>query len=148
MLFLRATIAPEDDVIRNFSGVYNAWVSRVSEIAEAISETYPDGAAHLLPPRQDPVTGDWCWEPEAGLSGFGFDDEASFTEAMNKVMPYAQHIGSIAVFHSGDYDSGKGVDGEDLFRDAEYLGQVELDISYAELIEKFRPTPLIYAPTL
>ena len=59
--FLRATVDPEGDIRRGFSGVYNAWVDREEQIPEAIEETYPDGANHLLPPRRDPATGWWCW---------------------------------------------------------------------------------------
>lgn len=45
---------------------------------------------------------------------------------MERVHGYAAHLGQVAVFQSLDFDIGKGADGEDVFRDGEFMGFVEL----------------------
>lgn len=134
IFFVRGTLDPHADLIRNFSCVYNAWVDDEDEIEAAISDTYPDDRSHLLPPRQDPNTGEWCWEPEGGLSSFSFSDEETFKEAMRKVTEYARHLGEVAVFSSEDYDLNAGADGEDLFRNGVFVGWLPLDASYSDFL--------------
>jgi hypothetical protein len=141
-LFLRATLDPETDLIRGFSGVYNSWVDHKDQIEEAVLETYPEGGKHLLPPRQDPVTGWWCWEPEAGLSAFGFSNEEEFIHALKKVTPYGEHLDRIAVFSSYDYNVKAGADREDLFRNGHFLGWIPINARFHDvqkLIKSFLP---------
>lgn len=130
--FVRATVDPKTDLRRNFSCVNNAFVDRQDEITDAIGDIYPDGSDHLRPPRQDPVTGGWCWEPEAGLSSFAVQDAVSFQQAMRAVRGYASHLGQVGVFASSDFDLGAGSDGEDVFRDGRFVGWLDLDASYDE----------------
>lgn len=134
MFFLRATLDPEGDITRGFSGVYNSWVSDYEDIAEALEECYPDGDEGLLPPRQDPVTGDWCWDPESGLSAFAFHDESTFRQAMDRVTSYGRHIGEVGVFVSEDYELRSGADGEDLFRPGAFVGWLRLEASYEDFL--------------
>lgn len=130
--FLRATIDPMGDLQRGFSCVNNAWVDDVEEIAPAILDHYGEGV-ELNSPRQDPSTGGWCWEPERGLSSFAFHDEESFGSAMERVRPYAQHIGEVGMFASADYDLGCGADGEDVFRNGRFVRFIPIEARYEDL---------------
>lgn len=145
-LFLRASVDPEADLRRGFSGVYNSWVDHPSEIEEAVLEAYPDGAAHLPPPRRDPVTGWWCWEPEDGISAFGFEDAEGYAGAMARVLPYGAHLGCLALFAADDFSPGAGADGEDLFRDGTFLGWLRPDDPYeraAALLDSHKPAEAV-----
>jgi hypothetical protein len=132
-LFLRATVDPEADIQRGFSGVHNSWINSLDEKEDAIEEAYPDGCSDLPEPRQDSVTGWWCWQPENGLSAFAFHDSSSYQEAMKRVANYGRHLGCVALFAASDYDARLGADGEDLFRNGQFLGWLDLGADYGDV---------------
>jgi len=117
MLFLRHTRDPEGDILRGWSGHACCWYATE---AEALAHRARN---HTGEPRRDPVSGAWNADPETGLSGYGFDGEASFGRAMLHARGYAEAEG-VEVFESSDYDLGAGADGEDCFRDARHLGRI------------------------
>ncbi len=136
MFFVRATLDPEADLKRGFSGVYNAWCDNLSDIPDAIEDCTE---VNLPTPRQDPVTGWWCWQWEDGLSSFALDDEATFKQAMDRVLSYGEHLGCVALFEADDFDIGKGSDREDLFRDGRFLGWLEFTATFEDVQRLGKP---------
>lgn len=137
LYFLRATIDPEADLDRNFSCVYNAWVDTEKDIPGAIEDAYPDGDSNLRPPRQDPNTGWWCWDPEIGLSSFAFHDESGFEKAKRSIYPYGKHLSELAVFSSNNYALQAGADGEDVFWNGRFVGWINQESSYSEFCSRY-----------
>lgn len=133
MLFARFTVDPQADLMRGFSGFANSWVSDFAEATNAVArleaeQGLPSGnlRRRLPPPRQDRVTGDWCWAPEAGLSGFAFWTIGGVAPALASVARYGQAGMPYCVFESDDFDIGGGSDGEDIFRGGRFLGRILL----------------------
>ena len=120
--FLRNTMDPERDLERGFSSHIDGWRKTPEQNPSAIRK-----------PVQDPHTKLWCVDPELGLSSFACWDESSFEKAMMHIEPYAVED-KIAVFQSINYDLGAGADGEDVFRDGEFLGWIEWGSKWEDLL--------------
>jgi hypothetical protein len=114
MFFLRQTKHPEEDIIRNFS--CHVWKTSLDE-----AKDFQKREGALTAPKQDPKTKLWCADPELGLSGFAFKKVPS-KDLMKKMEQYALDVSEIAVFESTDYDLKSGLDSEDVFRNAKFLG--------------------------
>lgn len=138
MFFLRWTSNPEGDAERGWSGYMQAWYDSEDEAWEAYQKRIDDG--NILPsePKEDSLSGMWNSEPEAGLSGYGFKDEASFQQAM-------KNIRDIAWYHQEDNNQNlwlfkgtelpeQGADGEDLFSDVEPIKEIYLDSTYQDVV--------------
>ena len=131
LYFFRNTNTPHKDIERNFSGYAGTWVK--SEEEALYMQTLNPGG-YLSKPKQDPHTKLWCWDPELGLSGFSFYDERTFNIAKLQIKKYIT-LNEIAVFSSSDYDLDAGADGEDAFRNANFLFYFDIDKSYDEFIK-------------
>jgi hypothetical protein len=128
--FLRDTANPKTDLARGFSCHTHGWCSTEVEARE-----FQRKHGALRPPIQDPVSGNWCADPELGLSAFAFWDEASFHKAIRNIEGYAlSELHGLAVFASADYDLGAGADGEDVFRNGRFLGRVSLEPEWEEAL--------------
>lgn len=153
MYFLRDTSDPQRDLERGFSCEVNSWFSH-QEDAEACAASLSTTA------RQDPSNGMWCGSPEAGLSSFAFHDPQSFTVALER-MAGGDYISQdrLAIFRSSDYDLGAGADGEDCFRNGQFVGWLPLDDQWeaswddvsrligGNLMESSRSAPLYHFTT-
>ncbi len=128
MFFLRDTRSPEVDLERGFSCNVNAWMNSEEE-----AMAYQERHGGLTHPRYDEKIGRWCADPELGLSSFAFHDEASFNQAMAQMESYA--LENIAVFISDEYDLNAGLDGEDVFRGGSFLKYIQLDSSFADVLQ-------------
>ena len=117
-MFLRDTTDAQRDLERNFSCNVNSWCPTEEEAV-----AWQERNDALMPPKQDPHTKKWCADPERGLSGFHFidGDSPSFNHALNNVYRYALTKDRIAVFKASDYHLGAGLDGEDVFSNAEFV---------------------------
>lgn len=122
LFFLRNTTDPERDLGRGFSCHVDGW-----------RKTPEHNPSALRKPLQDPDTKLWCVDPELGLSSFACWDEPSFARAMKEIEIYAVEP-EIAVFRSMDYDLHAGADGEDVFRDGEFVGFIEWGSSWTDLL--------------
>lgn len=129
--FLRDTANPKTDLARGFSCHTHGWCSTEQE-----ARAFQQKRGALRPPIQDPVSGNWCADPELGLSGFAFWSESSFYMAVGKIEGYAlSELHGLAVFASDDYDLDAGADGEDVFRNGRFIGRVSLEPRWTEFLE-------------
>ena len=115
MYFLRNTTTPLKDVRRNFSG--HQWVKNIEDVEYFQKKMNP-----LYPPKFDKENQIWCVDPEYGLSGFAFEDENTFQISKDRIINYGLNV---AIFESNDFILDGGLDSEDVFRDAMFLGCID-----------------------
>lgn len=125
-LFLRDTGDPFADIKRGFSCNVNSWFDKLED---AIQYQKQHGSLDL--PKQDPISQKWCADPELGLSGFGFYNEKTFNEAIEKIKLYVKF--NIALFSAISYQLDSGLDGEDIFIPNKFIKYIKLDTKYNEL---------------
>jgi hypothetical protein len=137
LIFLRKTISPKNDLIRNFSCYHNAWFDNEQD-AQHHYETEADPMTHE--PRQDPVTKKWCGSVESGLSGYVVDNEENYNDALYYLnqIPHLKNINEISVFISDNYYLEDGSDGEDTFVNAKFLFNIPQTTTYQEFISKLK----------
>lgn len=122
--FLRVTKTPELDLKRNFSCHAGYWTD---DYEWAINWQKRHGA--IDKPKQDPQTKSWCYDPEAGISSFGFNNEEDYKFYSNRIKDYIHgNDDELYVFKSGDYNLGSGLDGEDVFRNGKLVGKIDFEI--------------------
>jgi hypothetical protein len=134
-IFFRKSRNPQDDLIRNFSCYHNAYFDEYNDALKY----FKTEATFSQPIAQDPITKKWCGHVESGLSGYIVRSEEEFDFAMDELTrfyPHLQDIKEISVFMSDDYYLEDGSDGEDTFKNAKYLFNIPLDISYDEYINE------------
>jgi len=134
-IFFRKSRNPKNDLIRNFSCYHNAYFD---EYEDAL-KYFKTEATFSQPITQDPITKKWCGHVESGLSGYIVRNEEEFDFILNELKifyPHLQDIEEISVFKSNDYYLEDGSDGEDTFRNAEYLFNIPLDITYKKYKSK------------
>lgn len=136
--FLRWSSSPEDDVKRNFSGHMQAWVDTEEEAWKRREEEERDGKTFLYEPKYDSITGMWNYDPEWGISGYVFKDEESFNNAMESIEEIAWHhkdnnSQDLCLFTASEVSYDSGYDGEDLFRDIEFISYVDEDMTYDDI---------------
>lgn len=137
-LFLRWSSSPEDDIKRNFSGHMQAWVDTEEEAWKRRNEEEKDGRNFLYEPKYDSITGMWNYDPEWGISGYNFKDEKSFNKAMTEIEEIAWHHKDnnnqeLCLFTASEINYNSGYDGEDLFRDIEFISYIDEDITYDDI---------------
>ncbi len=142
MFFLRWTSDPDADVIRNFSGHMQAWYETKYDAFQDYNNRLEDGRFVPYPPREDKQTGMWNSEPEWGLSGCGFDSQATFTRAISDIKDIAWHHKDalkqkLYVFTSEFFKMGDGFDGEDVFKNATAFRQVDENITFEQVMDMF-----------
>lgn len=136
-IFFRKSKNPQDDLIRNFSCYHNAYFDEYDDALKY----FKTEATFSQPITQDPITKKWCGHVESGLSGYIVRNEEEFDFAMDELTrfyPHLQDIKEVSVFISDDYYLEDGSDGEDTFKNAKYLFNIPLDISYSEYIKKLK----------
>ncbi len=131
IFFIRNTKDPLRDLERGFSCEVNSWVNTEDE---AINWQSKNGA--VSEPKYDKTINKWCADPELGLSSFGFWDEKSFNDAMQKIEDYA-YDDKIALFVSNDYDLDSGVDSEDVFRNGKFLKYITWGTAFDEITTEY-----------
>jgi len=133
-IFFRKSRNPKNDLIRNFSCYHNAYFDNYDDAFKY----FKTEATFSQPITQDPITKKWCGHVESGLSGYIVRNEEDFDFAIDELTrfyPHLQDIGEISVFMSNDYYLEDGSDGEDTFKNAEYLFNIPLDISYSTYLK-------------
>ena len=138
--FLRWTSNASSDIKRNFSGHMQAWFDTEKEAMDDYNERIVDGKYVPYPPKKDITTDMWNSEPEWGLSGYEFHDEKSFNNAMKEINDIAWHHRDglnqdLYVFKSDNYILGNGFDGEDVFKDAKTVWNIEPHMNYSEVMK-------------
>lgn len=141
--FLRWTNDANQDIERNFSGHMQAWFNTKEEAINDYEQRKKRGEVVLNQPKEDTTTGMWNSDPEWGLSGYAFDDEESYYEAIENVNEIAWHHKDslnqdLVVFESSDYKLGDGFDGEDVFRNAKIVSYIDLNTSYQDFISNIK----------
>lgn len=140
MLFLRWTNNPYDDIKRNFSGHMQAWYNTYEEAMDDYNEREAKGEYVESLPKEDPISGMWNADPEWGLSGYGFSNEKSYTEALKNINDIAWHHKEanrqeLVLFQSSNYQLGQGFDGEDTFRDVINFWIIKDIVDYNSIIK-------------
>lgn len=87
---------------------------------------------HCVHRKKDPVSNKWCADPELGLSSFGFDDEKTYVDAIER-MKYYNDTDKIALFKSYDYSIGSGLDGEDVFRNGTFIRFISVNSKFEDI---------------
>lgn len=136
--FLRWTNSPQDDVKRNFSGHMQCWVNTEEECWSARKRE--GNRQYEFDPKKDPVSGMWNYDPEWGISGYLFFDEKTFNESINKINDISWYHNDdlnqdLALFKSYELGDINGYDGEELFRNIEFISYIDSDISYNDICE-------------
>lgn len=131
IFFLRDTKNPHNDLVRGFSGYHGTWFDSKEEAID-----YQIYNPSITPPKQDPITGKWCGSPELGLSSLAFRDENTFNKAIERLINNWGATEKIAVFISDDYDLNAGADGEDVFRNGDFLFYIDINCTYSQFLEK------------
>lgn len=132
-IFFRKSRNPQHDLIRNFSCYHNAYFDEYKDALKYFKKE----ATFSQEVKQDPVTKKWCGHVESGLSGYIVRNKKEFNFAIDelkKFYPHLQDIKKISVFNSNDYYLEDGSDGEDTFRDANYLFDIPLTIKYKDFL--------------
>jgi len=140
MYFLRWTSDAYDDMIRNFSGNMQAWFETKKEAMADYNERISKDIYIPYPPKKDITNGMWNSEPEWGLSGYGFYDENTFSEAINNIKEISWHHKEglnqdLYVFKSDNYKLGDGFDGEDVFKDVKTAWNIEPNMDYNDVMK-------------
>jgi hypothetical protein len=130
--FIRHMDHPLEDLERGFSCQAGCWTKNFKD---AIEWQEKNGA--IAKPKFDKHSKLWCYDPEIGLSSFGFDNEDDFKQAMRRMEGYA-YDEKIALFTSDDYDYHAGLDDEDVFRRGTFLGFINFDTKFDEIIDKYK----------
>jgi hypothetical protein len=136
-IFFRKSRNPQYDLIRNFSCYHDAYFD---DYIDALKH-FETESTFSQPIAQDPITKKWCGHVESGLSGYIVGNEEDFNFALDELTgfyPHLQDIKEISVFISDDYYLEDGSDGEDTFKNAEYLFNIPLNISYNEYVNKLK----------
>lgn len=138
VLFLRWTTDPLEDIKRNFSGHLQAWFDTEEEALEDIEAQYGENSD--IKPKYDPINQMWNSDPEWGLSGYGLKDEQGFNLAMESIREISwfhkeDRQQDLAVFKSKNFQNGTGFDGEDLFKDAIFIGFLEDTSTYDDFLK-------------
>lgn len=138
--FLRWTDDPNDDVERNFSGHLQTWVSTEEEAWKSRNEEEKDGREFLHKPKQDPVTTEWNYDPEWGISGYYFNNKESFEKAMSEIreISYFHKEGrgqDLYLFSANEIGNESGYDGEDLFRDIKPIMSLDMNDKFEEIFK-------------
>ena len=121
--FLRITDDPNSDIERNFSCNANVWFEEIEDAIE-----YQESENINTEIKKDIVNNLFCANIEDGLSGFVIEDEIDFRTIINKLKSvYGISVTDIAVFKSKNYKLNSGSDGEDLFKDADFLFYLKTD---------------------
>ncbi len=134
--FLRWTSSPEDDKIRNFSGHLQCWVDSEEECYNARER---EGDRHYdSEPKMDPVSGMWNYDPEWGISGYYFNDEKSFNDAMENIKDISwfhkeDNNQDLCLLQAKEIQSNSGYDGEDLFRDIDFISYIDENTTYDQI---------------
>lgn len=133
-IFLRKTISPKNDLIRNFSCYHDAWF----ENRDGAEEYYEEQGGFSQEPRQDPITKRWCGASESGLSGYIVENQQQFIDALNYLnkIPHLKKINEISVFKSSEYYLEDGSDGEDTFVGGKFLFNISSTITYKQFTSK------------
>lgn len=139
LFFLRWSSDPHSDLERGFSGHLQAWYNSEKEAMDDYKERIKQGIYVPYSPREDPSTGEWNAEPEWGLSGYSFEDEESFNDAMIEVMDIGwfheeSRQQKLFVFKSFNYLLGDGFDGEDVFRGPCTFDSIKPGSSYKSIL--------------
>jgi hypothetical protein len=66
--FIRVTKDPQGDLERGFSCQAGCWTDNLEDALE-----WQEREGALVKPQQDPKTKGWCYDPELGISSFGFN---------------------------------------------------------------------------
>jgi hypothetical protein len=137
--FLRFTNSPSGDIERNFSGHMQAWVKTKEEAYDKQNKEKEEGRYFESEPKYDKQSDLWNYDPEFGISGYLFEDEKSFTDAMNKIQEIAEHHMNqdqyLCVFSAKEIGDHEGYDGEELFRDISFVKEIDLDTTYHEIFD-------------
>lgn len=129
--FLRITDNPTADIERNFSCNTNAWFEEIEDAIE-----YQESENINSEIKKDTVNNLFCANIEDGLSGFVIENEIGFRNIINKLKSvYGISLTDIAVFKSKNYKLNSGTDGEDLFKDADFLFYLKTD-KYNDYVSK------------
>ena len=121
--FLRITDDTNGDIERNFSCNTNAWFEEIEDAIE-----YQESENINTEIKKDIVNNLFCANVEDGLSGFVIENEVDFRNIINKLKSvYGISVTDIAVFKSKNYKLNSGTDGEDLFKDADFLFYLKTD---------------------
>jgi hypothetical protein len=134
MYFLRFTRNASEDLQRGWSCHNHGW-ARTEQAANEFARKYRTRGVKF-----DPVNKIYCAMPEDDLSSFAFHDEATYQQAKNNVSGYGST--SVGLFSSNNYSLGAGEDGEDVFRDGQFHGYVDLRLSYEKLMQQLGQLPI------
>lgn len=128
--FLRITDNPIADIKRNFSCNTNAWFEDIEDAIE-----YQKSENINTEIKKDIANNLFCANIENGLSGFFIENEVGFRNIINKLKSvYGISVTDIAVFKSRNYKLNSGTDGEDLFKDADFLFYLKTD-NYSDYLK-------------
>ncbi len=141
--FLRWTNNPNDDIKRNFSGHMQAWFNTKQEAFDDYEKEKAKGRDLPFEPKQDPVSGMWNSDPEWGISGYLFNSENMYNQAMEQIMEIAWHHQEnngqdLALFSAEQIGDSQGYDGEELFRNLTFLGYIEPGAKYQEALNRIK----------
>jgi hypothetical protein len=122
--FLRQTSDPQKDLDRGFSCQAGCWVDSYEDAVK-----WQEVNGSLIKPQQDPITKGWCYDPELGLSSYGFNNKDTFDRAIYNISEYVHGSSvnggyGVYVFKSKNFNLNAGLDGEDVFRDGELVCQL------------------------
>lgn len=137
--FLRWTHSPEDDEKRNFSGHMQSWVNTEEEAWESRNdEIENENREFSHEPKKDPVSGMWNYDPEWGVSGYLFKDEESFNNAMENIKDISwyhrdDNKQELALFSASEIGGEHGYDGEELFRNINFIDYVDENTTYEQI---------------
>ena len=129
--FVRYTNSPLEDLEVGFSCNGGCLVK---EFNKAVSCQKNFGVVST--PKYDKYKKLWCYDPEIGLTGFGFDNEVEYEFAMRRMYDIICEE-SMGLFKSDDYDYHAGLNYEDVFRNGIFLGFINVDMSYEDIVKKY-----------